>query len=443
MSAQDEYSPHAGLILISEFVTALNLWPAIRQHVRIPQKTVEHDPHDKLLDVWLMMLTGGHGVVEANTRVRPDRALQLAFGRQACAEQSSLSRTLSACTAETVTQLRACLTDTLRQHSRAYAHDYARDWQLLDVDLTGLTAGRTAEGATKGYFSGQRSRRGRQVGRVLATHYDEVLVEQLYEGKRQLEHGFQPLVSAAAAVLELTESRRNRTILRVDGGGGDEANLNWALGLGYQVLAKGHNWQRARRLAASVRRWYVDPKTGTRQVGWVTAPMPYARPTRQLAVRYPNPKPQARSPWHYHVIVTSLPDEAVFALCQRLLPTRLSARAQLLAALHAYDLRDGGLETQNRADKQGLGLANRNKRAFAAQEVLVLLGQLAHDAVIWTRNELAATTPEYAAYGVKRMVRDVFHVDGCVRLSATGRVLHVRLNDRHPHAAALQRAFGR
>lgn len=431
MSAHDLYSPHASLILISDFVKALNVWPSIRQQVCIPQKTVAHAPHDKLLDVWLMMLTGGAGVVEANTRLRPDRALQ-----------SSLSRTLSACSAETVAQLRACLTATLRQHSRAYAHDYRTGRQLLDIDLTGLTAGPSAEGATKGYFARRPNLRGRQLGRVLASQYDEVLVEQLYEGKRQLEHGFQPLVAAAATVLELTESRRKCTILRVDGGGGDDANLNWALSQGYELLAKVHNWQRAYRLAASVRRWYTDPKRGPRQVGWVTNPMAYARPTRQLAVRYPNPKPKARSPWHYCVLVTSLPDPDLFALCQRPLPARLSARASLLAALHAYDLREGGLETQNRADKQGLGLANRNKRAFAAQEMLVLLAQLAHNVVIWTRNQLAQDTPRYAAFGVKRIVRDVFHIDGCVRLSSTGHILKVTLNDHHPHAGAVQRAFG-
>jgi hypothetical protein len=442
MSAQDQYSPHASLILISSFVSALNLWPRIRQQVRIPQKTVTHDPHDKLLDVWLMMLTGGHGVVEANTRLRPDRALQSAFGRSACAEQSSLSRTLSACTAETVAQLRTCVTDSLRQHSRACAHDYRRARQLLDVDLTGLPAGATAEDATKGYFASRPSLRGRQLGRVLATAYDEVLVEQLYAGKHQLEQGFQPLVMAAAGVLALDETRRKRTILRVDGGGGSDANLNWALGQGYHVLAKVHNWQRAYRLAGSVRRWYADPKGPPRQVGWVTDPAPYLRPLRQLALRYPNTKPKARTPWHYSVIVTSLADAELFGLCQRPVPARRSARASLLAALHAYDLRDGGLETQNRADKQGLGLASRNKRAFAAQEMLVLLAQLAHNVVIWTRNRLAQDTPRYALFGIQRMVRDVFHIDGCVRRSSTGRLLHVQLNDRHPHAAAVQRAFG-
>ena len=116
-------------------------------------------------------------------------------------------------------------------------------------------------------------------------------------------------------------------------------------------------------------------------------------------------------------------------------------RDPLLAALHAYDLRQGGLETHNRSDKRGLGLANRNKRAFAAQETLVLLAQLAHNVVIWSRNHLAQTAPHYATFGIQRMVRDIFHIDGCVRLSPTGQILDVQLNPAHPYAAAVQLAF--
>ena len=53
--------------------------------------------------------------------------------------------------------------------------------------MTGLLAGRQAEGATKGYFSRQKGRRGRQLGRVTATLYEEVVYQHLYNGKVQLE----------------------------------------------------------------------------------------------------------------------------------------------------------------------------------------------------------------------------------------------------------------
>jgi hypothetical protein len=49
--------------------------------VQIRQKVIKHKPLDKLLDAFINILAGGHGMVEVNTRVRPDEALQRAFGR--------------------------------------------------------------------------------------------------------------------------------------------------------------------------------------------------------------------------------------------------------------------------------------------------------------------------------------------------------------------------
>ena len=45
--------------------------------------------------------------------------------------------------------------------------------------MTGLSAGRLGEGVSKGYFAGERNRRGRQLGRVLASWYDEIVVDRL------------------------------------------------------------------------------------------------------------------------------------------------------------------------------------------------------------------------------------------------------------------------
>ena len=57
-----------------------------------------------------------------------------------------------------------------RRHSRGYRHDSAQSLQVLDADMRGMPCGKKAAFATKGSFANQRNRRGRQVGRVLATH---------------------------------------------------------------------------------------------------------------------------------------------------------------------------------------------------------------------------------------------------------------------------------
>jgi hypothetical protein len=91
-----------------------------------------------VLDALVMILAGGRGVVEVNTRVRSDGVLQAAFGREGCADQSTVSATLNACTRDNVAQLRGALKDILQQHSRACEHDYAARYQVLDIDMSGL-----------------------------------------------------------------------------------------------------------------------------------------------------------------------------------------------------------------------------------------------------------------------------------------------------------------
>lgn len=406
MEQSVEYSARASLVAVGMRFRQMGVWSVIGEHVHIRQKVLRHTPLEKLLDCLLNILAGGQGLVETNTRVRPDRALQLAFGRRTCAEQSTISDTLNACTTANVAEMRTAIALILQQHGCSYRHSYEQDWQLLDVDMTGMPAGRAGEEVTKGYFAGEKNRRGRQLGRVLASWYEEILVDRLYNGRRQLNSCLPELVLAAEDVLGLDSRQRQRTIVRIDGGGGEDEHINWLLDRDYSVLVKVKNWRRAAKLAASVTNWYVDPKVADREVGWVEQPHSYARPTRQLALR----KQKKNGAWSYHVLVCSLTDAMLFRLCEQPLPAQLQPQDVLFAALHAYDRRGGGLETQNRGDKQGLGLAQRNKQRFAAQEMLVLLAQLAHNLVIWTRNDLAHVDPRLEKYGIQRTVRDALQI---------------------------------
>jgi hypothetical protein len=177
----------------------MGIWAVVERGVHIKQKTVKHSPLEKLLDAFINILAGGQGLCEVNTRVRPDRALQRAFGRARCADQSQVSQTLNCC---------------------------------------------------------------------------------------------------------------------VEG---------------------------------------------------------YGRATRQLAVR----RKDKNGAWKVRVLVTTLDDAALFWLAQQ--PFRKEPQpVDIMRALaYAYDLRDGAVETSIKDSKQGLGLTKRNKRSFAAQEMLVLLAQLA------------------------------------------------------------------
>jgi len=123
------------------WVVCRGLLDPIKQHVDIAQKTVEHSPVDKLTDALVAILAGAHGIVEINIRLRADPVLQRAFGREACAGQSVVQRTLNARTTDNIKQMRfAC--DVIFQHrSRAGRHRFATTLLLLDIDVTAMVCG--------------------------------------------------------------------------------------------------------------------------------------------------------------------------------------------------------------------------------------------------------------------------------------------------------------
>lgn len=437
-----QFTPAASLAALGVKLQHLNLFEPIHQRVKIEQKTVKYAPIDKLYDGFITLLAGAHGLVEINTRLRADPALQAAFGRTGCAEQSVVQQTLDRCTAENVTQMQQAMNDIYQQHSRGARHDYQAQWQILDVDLSGWLCGKKAEFASKGYFaSQQRNRRGRQLGRVLATRYQEVVVDRLFAGNRQLNTTLQELVEAAEATLELTQEQREHCLLRIDAGGGSVPNLNWLLARGYRVLGKACSGQQSRRLAQTVQEWLTDPHLPERQVGWVSeAPTDFVRPVRRAAVRCPKPNGQ----WGIGVLICWLSDQEIVHLAGLPPQAATAPHTVLLALLWLYDQRGGGIETSFKGDK-GIGLTKRNKKRFAAQQMLLLLGSLVHNVIVWAHDWLttaASASPVEGSrqaqahcdplpgYGGLRMVRDVFHISGFLCRDASGQIVQIALNQQ-------------
>jgi len=422
------FSQRSALVVVGLKVQAIRLFDPIATGVHIPQKVVQYTPAQKLQDAFISILAGSHGLVETNKRVRPDHALQRAFGRAACAEQSTISETINCATEQNVTELQGAVKTIYQRFSRGYRHDYAKHWQILDADTSGLPAGKKAELCTKGYFARQRNRRGRQLARVTAARYDEVVVDQVYAGKIQLTTALQPLILAAEEVLELDAPKRARTLWRIDAGGGSEDDVNWVLARDYHLLTKDYSAKRAARLAQSVQVWYPDPKVQGREVGLVTQPHPYARATTQVAVR----ARKKNGRWGYAVLITTLSASDILELLARPKTLVEDPATALLAYVYCYDQRAGGVEIQIKGDKQGLGLTKRNKRKFTAQQVVVLLASVAHNVVIWARQWLAEVSARFAGYGIVRMVRDVFQMRGRVTLTREGRVTDIVLDQNEP-----------
>lgn len=361
--------------------------------------------------------------------MRSDRGLQRAFGRERCAEQSVIQQTLDASDAQNVTELEAAMDKIYQRHSQGYRHDYSKALQILDVDMSGQPCGAKAAFATKGYFAGKRNRRGRQLGRVLATRYDEVVVDRTYEGTVQLTKALQPLLQATEQTLGIEQSpeQRARTLVRVDSGGGSLKDVNWMLSRGYRVLTKDYSTTRAKKLAQSVKHWADDPTQAGRQVGLVTASSEndYCQPVVRIGVRCRKNNGQ----WAIGVLVTNLTPDDLLAL-GTLSAGHLSDFPQQLwlAYAYCYDKRGGGVETAFKQDNQALGIKKRNKKRFEAQQMLTQLNALAHNVLVWAKRWLTTTSDASKPIGFLRLMRDVFTTTGELCFDSAGRLTEIRLN---------------
>jgi hypothetical protein len=240
-----------------------------------------------------------------------------------------------------------------------------------------------------------------------------------------------PLVSAAEVTLDLDAAKRERTLIRIDAGAGSISDINWVLMRGYFVVSKDYSTARARLLAQHVRDWVVDPRDSEREIGLVPGPAgdyhagQYQRSITRVAVRCR----LANGQWGVGVVVASLPVADACALAGLDATAAASdATLALLAYVYLYDQRGGGVETSFKEDKQGLGITKRSKKRFAAQQVVTLLGALAHNVLTWAKRWMLPAVPAIQRLGIKRLVRDVFGITGCVEVDRQGHVRHILLN---------------
>jgi len=334
-------SGRASLCALGEYLRRLQFFAPLREQVKIPQKTVKHQPVDKLLDALMGMLCGAKTIAQSNVTVRVDAALQRAFGRKACAEQSTIARTLHACTAETVTQLEGLGWYYLKRYGQAPHHRFEQQRLWVDIDVTPLPIGAKAEGSERTWMGRCRSKTGRKVLRVTASDYREVLHEILLRGKASALPTLKAALRELEARLHWTRARRAQIVLRLDGGFGTTATLNWLLSRGYQLVGKISNSSRVRTLRQQLGPWQPTSSPG-RELATVLQPHRFGRTTRQWIIRTPKEKGRG---YQYAVLLTTLPELA---------PT---------AVADAYDGR-ASIEASFCQDKQALGMVKRRQQQW-------------------------------------------------------------------------------
>ena len=413
------HTGRASLCTLGEYLRRRCFFAPLREQVRGPQKTVWYRPIDKVLDALVGILCGAKTIAQSNVTLRTDPAVQRAFGRTGCADQSTIARTLRACTPENVAQLEQVSWYYLKRYGAPPHHRFHERRLWVDVDITPMPIGATAEGSERTWMGRNRSKPGRKTLRITASEYREILHETLLRGKA----GAVPALKTALQEVEIrlgwTRERRSRIVLRLDGGFGTTEVLNWLLSRGYQVVAKISHSGRVRKLRQVLGPWQSTSSPG-RAIAAVLCPHRFCRATRQWVIRTPREK----GGYQYAVLVTTLTDHEPVALAD------------------AYDGR-AMIEATFCQDKQALGLVTRRQRQWAAQQMVLLLARLAHHLLLWGKQWLSrvpSTRQRLQGYGLVRLLRDVWAVPGVIRWRR-GWMVSVRFSPLHPLATPLQASF--
>lgn len=147
-----------------------------------------------------------------------------------------------------------------------------------------------------------------------------------------------------------------------------------------------------------------------RWVAQAVAPPTYERPVQHLVLRW---RTQTQELKHSTVVCSVL----AWSMAQ---------------VIDHYDDR-GACETEIQADKGGLKLCKRRKRQATAQETLVLLTDVAHNALAWVSHWMF---PEgsLACFGPTRFIEDVLAIPGHLIFNQE-QLVEVQLNKLHPYAA--------
>ena len=322
----------------------------------------------------------------------------------------------------------------------------------MDIDLTGLPCSAHYEGASKGYFAGaKRGTTGRQLVRVSASQYDEIVYQKVYPGNTgsaDLDL-IKTALLATLEILDLSSDQTAQLLLRLDGGFGTTAIIEYILEQGYQFVLKLHSGTRSKKWDEAVAEadWCQDDtnnENGRRWGSCLSVANPYANPLQhkvwligvrcQKSDKTKTKDNKAKTSSESETRTTSEYAYSVLAVrTEQLAGKEKLSKEEVLEQLDFYDKRATIESASFRGDKQGLKLAKRRKYSLYGQEMLVLLTQLAHNLIAWAKSWLSEAEPRLGEYGIKVWVRDLFTMKGQVTF-VDGQIVKVRLRRGHQYA---------
>jgi hypothetical protein len=236
----------------------------------------------------------------------------------------------------------------------------------------------------------------------------------LYPGAQHSIKCLQPLVLLAERLMHPKTHQFHHLIWRLDAGFGSDEAIKWLVARDYQLLVKGYNSRRAVKVASQVAPHHWQPLRPDKWIAEVPTQVRYGRRVQTLALKWYTPSDGARYALLLHTLAQLAPAQV----------------AQL------YDARAGTIESDIKQDKLGLQLLRRRKHCWHAQEAWVILSDLAHNLLIWSKDWML-TGSRFESYGLLRLVQDVLVIPGSLEFKGD-KLVKVSLQKTHPFAPEMQ-----
>lgn len=222
------------------------------------------------------------------------------------------------------------------------------------------------------------------------------------------------MVRLAEQVLRPQPHHFRHLIWRLDAGFGSDDAVKWILARQYQLLVKGYSTRRAAKIGCQIPDDQWQQLRPDKWIAEIPTQLRYGRSIQTLALKWHTQSKNNRYALLLHTLKAHSP----------------------LEVAKLYDKRGGTIESDFKQDKCGLQLVRRRKRRWHAQEAWVILSDLAHNLLIWSKGWMFAGS-SFESYGLLRLVQDVLAIPGTLEFKG-GKLIKVSLQKTHPFAPEMQ-----
>ncbi len=405
-------SSHGLIIPICTQIENWGIDKLLDKYVKIHQKVYKFTPNQKIMQVIASMMFGCEDNKRMNKVLREDNPeYSRYFGLPEWADQSTISDTFRALTADNINQLETIwresleVTQTIGNLRRKIE---SGGYITIDIDLTGdVCKSRDDPNVTKGYFAGKKGKTGRQKAWAYITDPHGVIQQLLALeygcGKMKLHHCLDSLFSKLIKLFGLEKDRqlRRRIVIRTDAAGGSPRIIGILEKYGFSYFLKGYSYYVARKVCDAVTGWHdiPDKDGGLFGIGSMSD-LPnlgkFCNPIPQLTVfgfrqlkedgKYENS--------HY---ITNVPDYL-----------RLSVDGTLTGMWRYYHKR-ASIESSVKTERNILHTAHKRGRKFYSSWGYLILAAIAYNLLYLLRDMFFSSTPEDAV-GMKDFVRDAINI---------------------------------